>query len=90
MHVTIYYYLSKPQGVCIGVVVIGICILSHIDQENDAGSKRLDGIKWIAGCLVFVGCAGVIYIIPMTIIHYLYETAVWKEKSKLYLYLVSD
>ena len=92
MHVTVYC-LSKPQGVCIGVVVSGICILSHIEhygKEHDVGSKKLDGTKWIVGCLVFVGCAAVIFVIPMTIMHYLYETTIWEEKSKLYLCLVSD
>ena len=89
----IYYCLSKPQGVCIGVVVSGICILSQIDhygKKHDVESnKTLDSTKGITGCLVFVGCAAVIYLVPITIIH-LYATKVWKEQSKLYLYLVSD
>ena len=39
---------------------------------------------------MFVGCAAVIYLIPMSVIYFLYATGYWKEKVKLYLYTVSD
>ena len=72
--------------------LVVFCILSNIDhygKEYDVGSKKLDGTEWIAGCLVFVGCASgdLCYSYDKLFTISDSATAVWKEKSKLYLYL---
>ena len=86
----------KPQVACIGIVVAGCYNLSYIDQTERYGkehyieSKGLTSTKWAIGYAVFVGCAAVIYLIPMSVIYFLYAIGYWKEKVKLYLYTVSD
>lgn len=77
-------------------MVVGSYALLRIDQteqygkEHDIKLNGLDSARWATGCVVLLGCAAVISLIPMTTVYYLYATGFWKEKVNVYLYTVSD
>ena len=77
-------------------MALGSYILSCIDQaerhgkEHNIKFKALDSAKWVTGYVVFIGCAAIIWFVPMMIIYILYANGFWNEKVKQYLYTVSD